>query len=179
MLSTTDVLRQKINSFFIGFRTFSQSLIIASDLEERDFRSIWKEEKENFVREHPNRLKNYNEVEYNSKISPKSIYDFLYKNNSTTIFFNADDAIKILKSTPCIKLIEGAVCSSPDSGSKWSVSYENHKSFRFNGYIIMPIKVGSIKWNLSKYHYLIRDVVITNLDEFTARINKLEESIKK
>jgi hypothetical protein len=179
MLLPTEVLRQKINSFFLGFGTFSQSLIIASGLEERDFRSIWKEEKENFIRKAPDYLKNYNEVEYNSKISPKSIYDFLYKNNSATIFFNSDDAIKILKSTSCIKLIEGAVCSSPDSGSKWSVSYENYKSFRFNGYIIMHIKIRRIKWNLSKYHYLLRDVVITDLDEFATRINKLEKSINK
>ena len=160
MLSPTEVLSRKINSFFLGFRTFSQSLIIASDLDERDFRPIWKDEKENFIGEYPDYLNNYNEVEYNSKISSKSIYDFLYKNNSTIIFFNPDDAIKILKSTSCIKLIEGAVCSSLDSGSKWPVSYENQSSFTFNGYIIMHIKTGSINWNLSKYHYLLRDSIV-------------------
>jgi len=175
MLSTTEALRQNIYSFLLGFRTFSQSLIIASDLEEEEFRFIWNDEKENFIKENPSFFNNYIEVEYDSKISSKSIYRFLHKNNTSTIFFNSDDAIKILKSSACIKLIEGAVCSSPDSGSKWSVSYENHKSFMFKRYIIMHIKTDSIKWDLSKYHYLLRDgIVITNLNEFTVRINKLE-----
>lgn len=176
MLSPNEALRQKIKSFFSGLGAFSRSLIIASDLEEKDFKLIWDEEKENFIRKKPDFLNDYIEVvEYNSKITPKSIYEFLYKNNPSVIFFKPDDAIKILKSTSCIKLIEGAVCSSPDSGSKWPVYYDNHGEFIFNGYIIMHMKTGSIKWNLHKYHYLLRDVVIKDLNEYTDQLNELRD----
>src|SRR6202021_3981374 len=122
MLSPNEILRQKIKSFFLGAGTFSYSLIIASELEEKEFRFIWNEEKKHFIKKNPDHLKDYNEVEYDSKISPKSIYEFLHKNNSSTIFFTSEDAMKMLKSNACIKLIEGAVCSSPDSGSKWLIN---------------------------------------------------------
>ncbi len=177
MLSPNEALKQKIKAFFSGLGFFSHSLIIGSDLEEKDFKLIWDEEKENFIRKKPGFLNYYIEVEYNSKITPKSIYEFLYKNNPSVIFFKPDDAIKILKSTSCIKLIEGAVCSSPDSGSKWSVEYENLDEFTFYGYLIMPIKTESIKWNLSKYHCLLRDVVIPDLDKYALLIGELKELI--
>jgi len=168
MLSPIDALRLKIKSFFRGLGVYSNSLIIGSDLEEKDFKLIWDQEKENFFNERPDRLKNYKEIVYDSKITPKAIFDFLYKNNQSIIFFSTNDAIKILKSTACIKIIEGAVCSSPDSGSKWSVYYDNHVEFIFYGYIVMHIKIDSIKLGLQKYHYLLRDNVIINIGKFTS-----------
>jgi hypothetical protein len=175
MLSPTDALKLKIQSFFSGIGTFSQSLIIASDLEEKDFKLIWNEEKEKFTKEGPDFFNRYNEVVFNSKISAKSIYDFLSRTKQSIILFNSVDALKILKSPSCLKIIEGAVCSSPDSGSKWKVSYDNHKPFIFKGYIIMHIKTGAVKWHLPKYHYLLRDVVIPNLTEYADKIGKLED----
>jgi hypothetical protein len=175
MLSPTEVLKRKIQFFFLGIGTFSQSLIIASNLEENDFELIWTEEKETFTEKNPTCFDNYNEIKYNAKVAAKSFYDFLSTNNSSIIRFNPDDALEIVKSPSCLKLIEGAVCSSPDSGSKWKVSYDNHKSFIFKGYLIMHIKIGAIKWHLPKYHYLLRDVAIPNLNEYADKIGKLED----
>ncbi len=134
--------------------------------------------KNTLLKKNPDHLKDYNEVEYDSKISPKSIYEFLHiKITHPRFFLILRMQLKMLKSNACIKLIEGAVCSSPDSGSKWLINYENHKSFKFKGYIIMHIKTGSVKWALSKYHYLLRDgIVITNLNEYAIRLNKLQGS---
>ncbi len=50
MVSPNETLRQKMKSFFLGVGTFSYSLIIASELEEKEFRFMWNEEKEHFIK---------------------------------------------------------------------------------------------------------------------------------
>jgi hypothetical protein len=66
--------------------------------------------------------------------SPKSFYDTLAQNTKRTLLIS-DDILSKRKNY--IDLLEGAVCSSPDSCRSWEISYLDWKSFYFRGVIII------------------------------------------
>jgi len=175
MLSPIEALSEKLKYFFQGLDSYSQSLIVVSDLNDCDFDKIYNQVKSNYILEAPSFLEIYQETKFNSTVSAKAFYNSLKQKISSVLIFDRTDSVKILKSSSCLKILEGAVCSSPDSGSKWSVNYLNNKPFIFKGHIIMNLKRDDINWKLSKYNYLIRDgIVITDLNEYARFLNNLK-----
>lgn len=174
MLSQAHALHTALIHFLILRKVLKPSLIIASDLSDEEFNLIWQQSKSEFESNHPNSVAASNEVVYNTKTSAQSLFAFLHNNITSTILFNQEEATSLLKSSPTLNVLQGAVCSSPDSGQKWSVEYLNNKAFIFKGSIIMHVKTGSINWKLPKYHYLLRDnLVIKNLNEHSQKLYKI------
>jgi hypothetical protein len=168
MLSTTEISRQLLIHFFLGINSIFPNLLVLSGINDAEFEKIWLEEKQTFSTSLKDYFENHEEVVYNAKTSPKSLFDFFNKNKSAIVIFNSDTAVKILKSTGCIGIIKGAVCSSPDSGNKWLVGYEGQKEFTFKGKVIMNLSDHAINWKLSKYEYLKRDgLIVYDLKKFS------------
>lgn len=87
--------------------------------------------------------------------SATQLYEILKNNFQGNIVFDATGIF-----TPaCIKLLMGAVCSSPDSGNKWLVSSENKPTFRFSGHIIILTTLSKAEMEKKdKFSYLLRDM---------------------
>lgn len=91
-----------------------------------------------------------NEIE-----SPKMLYEFLKSNNDKSIIINCE---VLSKSKLYLDILEGAICSSPDSSDLWPVRYKNEKPFIFRGRIL--ILSNSTKESITenkKLHYFARD----------------------
>lgn len=66
--------------------------------------------------------------------SPKQLFEFIQENKSQLIIITDDI---FAKRKNYIDIVQGAICSSPDSMALWSVSYRNEKSFVFKGKLIL------------------------------------------
>lgn len=94
----------------------------------------------------------------NSKIGKKELFELFYKFNGKIFIFDIEE---VLKKQSLINILEGAVCSSPDSGTKWSIRLEGRKEFKFNGTVILISSQEKDKFlKTSKYQYLTRDMII-------------------
>ena len=67
-------------------------------------------------------------------VSPASLYDFIQAHKNDLIIVT-DDAFAKRKNY--LDVLEGAICSSPDSGSLWPVRYLNRPEFYFKGRMIL------------------------------------------
>ena len=66
-------------------------------------------------------------------VSPKYLFNFLYEHKSETIIVRDD---VFFKTKGYLDIVEGAVCSNPDSASLWPVRY-NSLEFTFRGKIVL------------------------------------------
>ncbi len=66
--------------------------------------------------------------------SPKQLFDFILENKGETILIKEDI---LAKRKNYLDIVQGAICSSPDSMALWSVNYRNEKSFVFKGKLIL------------------------------------------
>ena len=66
--------------------------------------------------------------------SPKQLFDFLKEHQNNLVVIH-DEIFSKRKNY--LEILQGAVCSSPDSGRPWTVYYLNEKSFVFKGKIIL------------------------------------------
>lgn len=66
--------------------------------------------------------------------SPKQLFHFLREHQNDLIVVRAD--IFAMRKN-CVDIMEGAVCSNPDGGGLWSVSYASELSFKFQGKLIL------------------------------------------
>ena len=91
------------------------------------------------------------------ELTPVRFYNLLKKHNEKMVIINSNKALKDQK---IINLLEGAVCSSPDSVTKWPVRLENKKDFLFLGKLIVltTYSLDDLK-NNKKYTWLLRDCV--------------------
>ena len=60
--------------------------------------------------------------------NPKKLFEFI-KNHQTELIIIKDDIFS--KRIDYRNIVQGAVCSSPDSGELWSVNYLDEKTFTF------------------------------------------------
>jgi hypothetical protein len=66
--------------------------------------------------------------------SPKTLFDFLKKHQKELVIIRDDI---FLKRKNYLEIVQGAVCSSPDSMALWTVYYLNERGFIFKGKIIL------------------------------------------
>lgn len=86
--------------------------------------------------------------------SPKFLFDFIKQHQNDLIIVTAD-IFSMRKNY--IDVIEGAVCSSPDSMALWPVRYQN-KEFTFKGKLILcTMKTKQEIKSDSKLMYFARD----------------------
>lgn len=94
---------------------------------------------------------------YGSYFDKIGLYNVLKKFNGKTIIFDNES---ILSKQSLINIIEGAVCSSPDSATKWPVRLEGHNEFIFTGSVIILTSQLKDKFSKTKkYEYLSRDMM--------------------
>ena len=155
--------------YFIVRHGLRQTLLnfhlIVFDIEKDDRRSIFK----NYVleagwREFRDTIHDAGDDSYDYVLSgtatytPKQLYELLKNHNHKILIFDSDT---VINKKGLLEIIEGGVCSSPDSCSKWPVRLQGKPEFIFEGIII--ILTGYSKENFlkkeKKFHYLIRDCV--------------------
>ncbi len=96
-------------------------------------------------------------VQTGEKYSPQSLYDLFFNFNRKTIIIDTDTN---LKKQALIDILEGAVCSSPDSGEKWPIRLDGRKTFRFFGSVIFLTNIDKGKFfRTKKFSYLRRDML--------------------
>ncbi len=66
--------------------------------------------------------------------SPTQLFNFI-KEHQQDLIIIADDVFSKRKNY--LDIVQGAVCSSPDSGELWSVYYLDEKAFVFKGELIL------------------------------------------
>ena len=87
--------------------------------------------------------------------SPKDLYLFLKENSKAVILFE-DELLS--RRIEYIRVLEGAVCSSPDSANPWMVNYEGEESFTFRGTVIMTSRLSKEELNSrEQLMYILRD----------------------
>jgi hypothetical protein len=87
--------------------------------------------------------------------SPSWLYNLLNENKTASIIIQTDI---LRKRKNYIDILEGAVCSSPDSMQLWKVNYTGKKSFEFKGRILICTQL--TRQEISKngnLHYINRD----------------------
>lgn len=90
--------------------------------------------------------------------NPKMLYEFL-KTHKNELIIITDDIFAKRKNYRDI--VQGALCSSPDSSSLWPVYYLNEPSFTFKGKIILCTDKTKKQIQAEiKYKGLVRDCVI-------------------
>lgn len=90
--------------------------------------------------------------------SPKALFYSLKELNGMQVLI-ADEILH--KRKEWIRLIEQAVCSSPDSSDSWEVDYLNECCFKFTGELIILTKTpNDIFVKNKKYTYLNRDCFV-------------------
>jgi hypothetical protein len=85
------------------------------------------------------------------------LYDTFQNFNGKTIIFDNETLLNI---QPLIDILEGTICSSPDSGSKWPIRLDGQKEFKFTCSVIILTNQERYKFSKKKkYDYLIRDMM--------------------
>ena len=106
--------------------------------------------------ENPNFAYEYVLVEPQT-FTARKLFHFIQENKTKVLIFNDDS---ILKSQALVNIIEGAVCSSPETGTKWPVRFDNEPEFLFIGNIIFLTEMTMYKFKrLKKYFYICRAVM--------------------
>ena len=118
---------------------------------------------------HERNLKGYDEEkekgeDYNYKViqqlrSPKDIFDIYERHNGKLVIFDTE---KLFSRKQYMDVAEGGFCSSPESGKKWPVRYQNRKEFYFKGHVIVLTQLSKRKLQEKeeRYKYLLRDMFI-------------------
>lgn len=94
---------------------------------------------------------------YGAYFDKKGLYNVFQNFNNKIIIFDNET---VLQKQSLIDILEGAICSSPDSGDKWSIRLDGHKEFKFTGSVIILTNQDKEKFfKTKKYEYLIRDMI--------------------
>ena len=152
-------------------------IICCSDISEEKFEQLWFKTVDKFIDRTKSVGREPKQITFDRKVTPFNLYNFLSEHRDYIIFFRPADALAILKSAALIRILEGAMCSSPDSSKRWKVSVNYKTPFSFTGSVIISIPAGEVNWDLKKYTYLKRDVVVQNLDEQARKLNLLKQDI--
>jgi hypothetical protein len=90
--------------------------------------------------------------------TPKQLYELLKVHNRKILIFDNDT---VINKKGLLEIIEGGICSSPDSCSKWPVRLDGKPEFIFEGIVIILTGYSrdDFKKKEKKFHYLIRDCV--------------------
>jgi hypothetical protein len=93
---------------------------------------------------------------YGTRFDKVGLYELFNKFNGKTIIFDNDT---ILDKQDLINILEGAICSSPDSCTKWPIRLEGKKEFTFKGTVIILTNHDKETFmKTKKYNYLTRDM---------------------
>jgi|688.fasta_scaffold350287_2 hypothetical protein len=93
---------------------------------------------------------------YGTKFDKVGLYELFYNFNGKTIIFDNDS---IFDKQVLINILEGAICSSPDSSSKWPIRLDGKKEFIFKGTVIILTNLDKEKFmKTKKFNYLTRDM---------------------
>lgn len=93
-----------------------------------------------------------------SDFDKKGLYDTFQNYNGKIIIFENET---LLNKQSLIDILEGAVCSSPDSGTKWPIRLDGRKEFIFTGSVIILTNQDKETFCSKKnYEYLTRDMLI-------------------
>lgn len=88
-------------------------------------------------------------------VSPYSLYSFLSEHQNDLVILEAD-IFQLPKGY--IDVIQGAICSSPDSGTPWTVQYLNYPEFTFKGKLILCTELSKAQIKRRKrFEFLARD----------------------
>ena len=94
---------------------------------------------------------------YGAHFDKFRLYETFQKFNGKTIIFDNE---VILKKQALINILEGAICSSPDSCSKWPIRLQGQDEFIFKGSVILLTDQDKDKFcKTKKYEYLTRDML--------------------
>lgn len=156
---------EKCNYYFVDSAEmkeyFTQHLIIF-EIDNDDRREIFNSEliKTNYIAfdddiDTPKSEYDYRFIE-DLKFTPKTLFNLFKSHNNKISILDADT---LLAKQSLVDILQGAICSSPDSGSKWSVSLNGEKNFMFRGTVILLTTLSREKFaKTKKYHYLNRDM---------------------
>lgn len=87
--------------------------------------------------------------------NPKDLYLFIKRNSQNIILFE-DELLS--RRVEYIRVLQGAVCSSPDTSNLWQVNYEGEESFTFRGSIIMTSRLTKQELQTKEQlKYILRD----------------------
>ena len=101
--------------------------------------------------------KDYDMVFIRDINNPTHLYEVLRDHNHKIIIFDTD---KILKSQWYINKLQGAVCSSPNSGIRWRVLINNYKMFDFKGATLIITDMNLKEMKKKKHlEYILRDTL--------------------
>ena len=90
--------------------------------------------------------------------SPKDLFLFIKSFPDSILLF--EDEI-LTRRIEYIRVLEGAICSNPDSSKLWEVNYESEKSFTFYGGIVIVsrLKKSELK-SRKQLKYILRDCIV-------------------
>lgn len=87
--------------------------------------------------------------------NPKDLYLFLKTHSKAVILFE-DELLS--RRVEYIRVLQGAVCSNPDSANLWQVNYEGEESFTFTGTVIMTSRLTKEELQArEQLKYILRD----------------------
>ncbi len=171
MTTPTEILQIRLEHILSRITT---GLICCSDFSEDEFKRLWCETFDKFKDSSKSMKNEPKQITFDRKVTVTNLYNFLSEHRDSIVFFSPADALIMLKSAAFIRILEGAMCSSPHSGKRWKISVDFKTPFSFTGSVIISIPVGAVNWKLKKYFNLHRDVVIVNLAENARKINLLK-----
>ncbi len=108
---------------------------------------------------------NYDYVYVDNVPNAKAFYELLEQHNGKQVIVDAAASPEILRMKGGIELLEGAVCSSPDSGAKWKVGQgydiSGKPGFTFSGKLVLLVNQTAAELRKDKrFAYLVRDCMI-------------------
>ena len=138
---------------------FMKNHLLIFDIENNDRRKILHQTitKENW-KKYKKDLHDFDYIYfYGSYFDKRGLYDTFQNFNGKTIIFDNETLLNI---QPLIDILEGTICSSPDSGSKWPIRLDGQKEFKFTCSVIILTNQERYKFSKKKkYDYLIRDMM--------------------
>jgi hypothetical protein len=164
-LNISNTYKEKLEDIIIDnllYNHFSKHHFILFDIEnenrKNDFLEVFS--KTNWIKFNAD-LHNYEDdfqyvYIYGTKFDKVGLYELFCYFNGKTIIFDNDS---IFDKQVLINILEGAICSSPDSGSKWPIRLDGKKEFTFKGTVIILTNLDKEKFmKTKKFNYLTRDM---------------------
>lgn len=157
---------ERLNELLLGRRLrtkYTNNHLIIFDIDTENKREIFKNAMKaaNWISfddmlPNPNNVFDYRCIS-DSIFDKKRLYNLFKEFNDKYIIIDNDS---ILTKQTRLNIIEGAVCSSPNSGSKWPIRLDGEKDFIFRGNVIILTNLTRETFNKSKkFNYLNRDMI--------------------
>lgn len=139
---------------------FTTQHFIVSDIDKEDRREIFNSalNQTNYIAYDEYVHTPISEYDYryidNFKSTPKKLFNLLKSHNGKILILDADT---ILAKQALVDILQGAICSSSDSGSKWSVSLDGEKKFMFRGTVILLTTLTREKFTKTPKYNRLKD----------------------